>query len=683
MADIRKAQNNFTSGVITSSVLGRNDIQKYHSGCKRIINGIVKAHGGVSNRPGTYMVDSINEPGRFIEFSYSVEQNYVLLFFEKKMRIYTNGEVIVYPEEHAQAGKIVEIDTPYAYADLSELRFAQSADVMFKAHSSYPPTKLTRTSHHEWTFEAMAFDPLIATPAIPTLVKSNFGSGTKDIEYKISAISETDEESYPSEVATVEIDYTWPSEATVTISWSAVPKAAQYNVYKSSRGFFGWIGTVDALKFVDDYIEEDSKDGPKIPNNPFEDDNHPGVVGIFQQRLMFGRSNANPQTIWGSCAGSLNNFSKSYPLKSNDSIEAMASSMKMNEIRHFLPLKNMLTLTSGAEIMLSAGRNADGITPTGNLRFDIQSYNGSSSVPPLVAGNNILTVQNSGRIVRDLYYTLAEEGYVGTELSILASDLLESPIVDWTYQNEPYHLVYACREDGKLLTLTYMREQEVYAWTLCETLGSYISTASIRNGRDDDVYFLVERDGTYFVEYQKSAKPGEDRSDSFFVDCGLTYTGDPTDTVTAAHLANKQVSILADGSAIMDKFANEDGTVTLDREYSKIHMGLPYESLGETLDPEISDDKGSLKGKTKRVSRIIFQVDKSSIFEAGVDEGNMVMIKSMPPENWNEAPALTSGFFDVRPMNKYGEESNIIFRQKLPLPMNILSITTEIEVGTK
>ena len=69
----------------------------------------------------------------------------------------------------------------------------------------------------------------------------------------------------------------------------------------------------------------------------------------------------------------------------------------------------------------------------------------------------------------------------------------------------------------------------------------------------------------------------------------------------------------------MDKTTDENGSVTLDRKYSKIHMGLPYESLVETLDPEISDDKGSLKGKTKRVIEIIFQVSGSAEFEAGTE----------------------------------------------------------------
>ena len=530
MANIRKTQNTFTSGVLSAPVLARTDIQKYGSGCKQIINCIVKPHGGISNRPGTYYVDDIPTPGRLIEFSYSVEQNYALLFFDKKMRIYKSGGVVVYPPEHALAGQIVEIVTPYPFDALTELKYAQSADLMFIAHPAYPPTTLTRTAHHEWTFETMTFDPVIATPQIPTLLKAKFSSEAgKDIEYKISAVSESGEESYPSPAVSVAIDNIWPQGATVTVSWGAVENALHYNIYKSSRGFFGWIGTVEAsdiLKFVDDYIQEDSGDGPKEAKNPFKDNNFPGVVGIYQQRLMFARSNSKPQTIWTSVSGNLNNFSISYPLKDDDSIEAAADSLQMNEIRHFFPLKNVLVLTSGAEIMMSAGKNADGITPTGNLRFDIQSHWGCSSVPPLVAGNNILIVQNSGRIVRDLYYALAEDGYIGTELSILASDLLESPIVDWTYQNEPHHLIYACREDGKLLGLTYMREQEVYAWCMMETLGEYKSVLSIRNGRDDDVYFLIKRDDKYYIEYQKNAKPGDKREDAFFVDCGLSYNGE-------------------------------------------------------------------------------------------------------------------------------------------------------------
>ena len=687
MPEIRKTQNDFTSGVLTSSVRGRTDIAKYASGCKRIVNGLVKVHGGVSNRPGTYCVDYINSPGRYLEFEYSVDDAYVLLFYEYKMRIYRNGAVIVYPAGHAQEGEIVEITTPYAYSDLSRIKITQSADVLFLVHTSYTTKKLTRTDHHAWTFEDVAFDPEISVPAIPTLVKDGFSGTGKNIEYKISAVSETEEESYPSPAANIDIDSTWPQGATITVSWGVVEGAVRYRIYKSSRGFFGLIGTVkaeDGLEFTDDYIEEDASDGPKEAKNPFADNNNPGAVGIYQQRLLLGGTSANPQTTYGSCIGSLNNFSISYPLKSNDSIEGVASSLKMNEIRHYVPLQDVLILTSGAEIVMSAGRNADAITPTGNLHFNVQSYWGCSEVPPLVAGNNIIMLQNSGRIVRDLFYSMGDNGYVGTELSILANDLLEVPIVDWCYQNEPYHIVYACREDGKMLTLTYMREQEVYAWSMLETQGDYISVATVRNGRNDDVYFLVKRGDKYFVEYQKRNAPGDTRKDAFYVDCGLTYEGDPITHVTGLdHLAGEKISVLGDGNVYLDIEVAPDGSFDLPRAHSTIHAGLPYQFLVETLDPEITTDRGSTRGALKKVNKMVFQLDKSAEMKAGYDDEHLTRVKFPPPAALGDAPLLYTGNREVKIENKYRDEASIVFVQDMPLPLNVLSVTSEIEVGSK
>lgn len=798
MSDIRKTQNNFTSGILSPSVWGRSDIQKYASGCKQIVNCIVKAHGGVSNRPGTLYVDDLTEPGRFIPFTYSVQQAYALLFMDQKMRIYKDGGVVVYPAGHVDEGEIVEIETPYFFDDIYELTFAQSADVMFMAHSSYPPYTLTRSDHHLWTFEEMSFDPSIDAPDAPTATPNNFSGGTANfINYKISAVTDEGEESYPSEYAEAETDNPWNSGATVDIEWFPVVEAKRYNVYKNNRGFYGWIGTVeaeftilltidtqasigdtmtigdkvftfvadgtaavdgevnigtnlatcqsaiiaaingtdginvasefveasafatnvstlsmingtvsrtltteetftaatnvfsfDSLIFTDDYIEEDSGDGPKEPKNPFiGEDNYPGVVGIFQQRLLFARTNNNPQTIWASQTGALNNFSISYPLKDTDSIEAVAETLQMNEIRHFFPLRNTLVLTSGAEIMMGPGRNSDAITPTGSLRFDAQSYWGISYVPPLVAGNNIITVQNSGSIVRDLYYSLSDDGYVGSELSILVPDILLFPITDWTYQNEPYHIVYACREDGKMLTLTYIREQEVYAWALHETLGNYKSVVSIRNLRKDDVYFLVERDGTYFVEYQKITTQGTSREYQYFVDNGAIYDGIATDHITGLeYLAGKEVSVLADGSVYTGLTVNVDGSLDLPRTASVVNVGLPYESLVETLDPEISDQKGSLSGKKKNVLKTTIHIVESAEVESGYiynDTEYFSKIKYPHAATYSGVPPLVTGYVESSLGNQHRQEAGIIFRQNNPLPMNVLSVTTEINVGEK
>ena len=65
--------------------------------------------------------------------------------------------------------EIYETATPYASADVFNLRFAQSADVMYFAHPSYAIRTLSRTDHNAWTFAT----PSINENSTPVLTTSN------------------------------------------------------------------------------------------------------------------------------------------------------------------------------------------------------------------------------------------------------------------------------------------------------------------------------------------------------------------------------------------------------------------------------------------------------------------------------------------------------------------------------
>jgi hypothetical protein len=76
----------------------------------------------------------------------------------------------------------------YAEADLFDLRFIQSADVIVITHQSYPPTELTRSAHTTWTFTTIDFTPNISRPT--GLSASVGGVGTKTFRYKVTAVAE-------------------------------------------------------------------------------------------------------------------------------------------------------------------------------------------------------------------------------------------------------------------------------------------------------------------------------------------------------------------------------------------------------------------------------------------------------------------------------------------------------------
>jgi len=701
MAIVRKYQNNFTTGAISPGVYARVDLNKYANGCKRVVNGVVRAHGGISNRPGTLFVDELDGPGLLFPFSYSVTDAYVLCFYDPgtgganrkaKMRVYRNGTLQTMSDGD-------EIETPYKPADLPLIKFVQSADVLFMVHPSYKPRMMTRsivTNLPHFTFSEMTFQPSIAAPTGLSATPYGFddSSGTyysTTASYKVAAVNEKEEESLPSSAASAVTLSTWPVGAHVDLSWTAVTGAVRYEIYKESHGYYAYIGSATGTTFTDDNIEGDGSIGPKSSEDPFNAaGDYPGAIGIYQQRLVLGRTDNQPQTVWMTETGNFKSMAVAEPLRDDSAITVTVDSKQMNEIRHFVPLRNVIMMTSGAEFLLSPGRNSDAITPT-SVSFNLQSYWGCNNVPPIVSGINILFVENSGRRVRDMRYTMADDAYTGEEVSILAEHLLQSPIVDWTFQQSPFSTVWICLESGKLLTFTYMKEQEIWAWSEHESAGAaFLSTASVRESAEDNVYFLTKRGEHYCIEFQKRWDYGQSIREAFYVDCGLSFHETTATTVFSGfdHLVGQTVVALADGSVVRGLTVDSDGNVTLPNAAKVVQIGLPYTTLIETLDPEIRAEDGTTVGQQKNIPYVVLYLRESRGLRVGPTESELVEVKFMPPAMYApsedpdaDVPPLFSGKARVVIPGHHRDEATIVFEQADPLPLTVLSVMTAVNVG--
>lgn len=700
MALVKKYQNNFTTGAISPGVYARVDLSKYANGCKRVVNGVVRAHGGISNRPGTLYVDELPGPGLLFPFSYSVSDAYVLALYDPtpsvsdnhtaNMRVYRNGERL----------NSTDYQTPYLPSELDKVKFVQSADVMFMVHPNHKPQMLTRSIGDGgavlFTFEDMTFQPQIAAPTGLTATPKKFSdpSGTyytTYTNYKVAAVSEKEEESLPSASAQAKTLSTWPVGARVNLAWNPVAGAVRYEIYKESRGYYAYIGSSEDTSFTDNNIEGDGSIGPKSSEDPFTGPgDYPGAIGIYQQRLVLGRTDNQPQTVWMTETGNFKSLAVAEPLRDDSAINATVDSRQMNEIRHFVPLRNVIMMTSGAEFLLSPGRNSDAITPT-SVSFSLQSYWGCNDVPPIVSGVNILFIENSGRVVRDMKYAMADDAYTGEEVSILAEHLLRSPVVDWAFQQSPFSTVWICLEDGTLLTFTYMKEQEIWAWSEHRSEGAkFLSTASVRERAEDNVYFLTNRGTQYFVEFQKRWDYGQSIRDAFYVDCGKSYNFDSaTATLTGlGHLRGKNVVALADGSVVRGLTVNNNGVVTLPNAAGKVQIGLPYVTLIETLDPEIRSEEGTTVGQQKNIPYVTMYLRETRGLRVGPTETELVEVKFPPPALYApsddpdaSAPPLFSGKTNVVIRGHHRDEATIVFEQADPLPMTVLSVMTAINVG--
>lgn len=701
MALVRKYQNNFTTGAISPGVYARVDLSKYANGCKRVVNGVVRAHGGISNRPGTYYVDTLAGPGLLFPFAYSVSDAYAMCFYDPtpgvednhtaNLRVYRSGAPVVINQSNPN--EQYDLGTPFKPSELPKVKFVQSADVLFMVHPNHKPQMLTRSTVEgggvTFSFEEMTFQPSMAAPTGLTATPKKFtdASGTyysTTTSYKVAAVNEKEEESLPSAAASAKTLSTWPSGARVNLSWNPVAGAVRYEVYKESRGYYAYIGSSESTTFTDNNIEGDGSIGPKSSEDPFTGPgDYPGTIGIYQQRLILGRTDNQPQTVWMTETGNFKSLAVAEPLRDDSAINATVDSKQMNEIRHFVSLRDVMMMTSGAEFLLSPGRNSDAITPT-SVSFKLQSYWGCNDVPPIVSGVNILFVENSGHVVRDMKYTMADDAYTGEEVSILAEHLLESPVVDWAFQQSPFSTIWICLESGKLLTFTYMKEQEIWAWSEHESSGAkFLSVSSVREQAEDNVYFLTNRGNSYFVEFQQRWNYGQPIEEAFYLDCGLSRHSDTASAnVTGLqHLAGQDVVALADGSVVRGLRVSNNGTLTLPNPAKIVHVGLPYTTIIETLDPEIRAENGTTVGMQKNIPDVTLYVRETRGLRIGPTEQELVEVKFPPPAKWNEAPPLFTGMAKVVIKGHHRDEATIVFEQADPLPMTVLSVMTAINVG--
>ena len=264
---------------------------------------------------------------------------------------------------------------------------------------------------------------------------------------------------------------------------------------------------------------------------------YPAEVEFFASRLFFAGTTKNPQTIWSTKINNYNNFGKSVPTADDDAITATLNAKQVNAITDLIPLSNMIMLTTGGEWKTGGGAN-DVLTPS-TVSFKPQSKYGASKVPGLIVGDTGLFIQGRGSYVRDIGYQFSVDSYTGNDLTIFASHLVQGfQIIDWTYQQSPFSVVWAVRNDGVLLGLAYFKEQQVSGWFHCDTTnGFYESVCSITEGDTDVVYVIVRRViNGQTVRYVE--KMGDrfftDQREAFFVDCGLTYDGRNTNGYATA-----------------------------------------------------------------------------------------------------------------------------------------------------
>jgi hypothetical protein len=561
---------------------------------------------------------------------------------------------------------VYTLAVPYDPNDLAVLKFTQSADVMTLTHSLYQQSQLTRTADNAWTFTPLAFQPALSAPTSPTATPSATGAGTS-YNYVITAVGSNGvTESAASAVATAANSNTMSTTAGVheTVSWTASSSSGitAYNVYRqaevpgssaSSGSLFGFVGSTTTTSFVDSNITPDFTKTPPLANNPFSGTNWPGATTYYQGRQVYGGTASQPVRLVMSRSADYTNMDYSSPTRADDSIDVSLEAQQVNAIKHLVPLNVLLAMTSSNVWRIDTGDTTQAMTPS-NVMARPQSAYGCSDVPPIVIDFEILFVQNLQSTVRAMQYDFLKNLFrADNELTLLSNHFVFGhKIVEWAWAEQPFRILWCVRDDGILLSLTYLPSQNVIAWAQHVTDGLVKSICSIVENGENAVYLVVQRlvNGQYvnYVE-RMASRVFTDITQAWFVDAGLAYplsypqaTATPSSekgqsTLAAnAHVvyggsgySAQTVATVIDGGATIPQAGGSGSGVTLTIVAGVITAATCTPGSG-WIRPEIvvTDPTGVGKGAviTPIVQQNITINASASVFDAAKDVGKTVRI---------------------------------------------------------
>ena len=601
---------------------------------------------------------------------------------------------------------IFELETPFTSDELSTLNYEQTADVFVLTHMNHPMQRLRRFDHNVWTLDDAPIGSQIDAPVGVSGVVTNPQGGETDYlattkNYVVTAINDAGQESQASDVWGALNDLSLKGDYN-TVTWTAHATAIEYRIYESRSGVYGYLGSSKTTSFKDDNILADFSSGPPTSFDPFTDDQNPATITFHESRLWVGRTITRPNALFGSQTDDIFNFDRSSPLRATDSLALALRARRVNTIRHLVPMKDLTVMTSD---MIFSIRSTEGgaITPTA-VRAVPEGHRGVGTCRPEVVGDIAFYASVAASSIHTLGYTYEKDGYRGNNLSVFAQHFFDRyQILGLAWTDQPANVLWARRNDGKLLALTWQQEQDVWGWTLCETDGIVESICSVPEIVDDTLYAVIRRtvggEQVRFVERLAEALWKEegwsDLASAVVLDCAVVVESDePFDDIKGYdEMEGREVVCLADGVVQRGRtIINGQLSKPFDNLVTKAIVGLPYVSTLRTL-PKVGEAQGL--GSTKNRRQSVASATINFMNTCGFGEGlligaglrkdqNPTYSMPNPPELLTVTPPLPyTGAVETNGVEGSDWRRPVVTLQQTdPLPMVVLGIEVDLDTGS-
>lgn len=412
---------------------------------------------------------------------------------------------------------------------------------------------------------------------------------------------------------------------------------------------------------------------------------YPSVAGFYQDRLFFGSTKSQPLTIWGSETGNYPGFYTHDTPEDADAVSFSLVSNQVNRPKHLVSLSSLMAFTEASEWLISSGSSQASITPD-SISARQQTAEGCNDLAPLIVGDRMLFVTNTGNFVRDIAYDYSTDSYKGDDQTAYNRDLFKGyDLVSWCSQPSPNNVIWACRSDGKLLSFTYIKDEDVRSWAIHETDGYFESCCSIPGDEQDEVYFVVQRkvNGETKRYIEMLSHETTDIKLPLCLDSLLYYAVSTAISSVSGldHLEGKSVSVIADG-AYRGEFTVSGGKIALGTAATTVVAGLNYKSTFESLDIPVPRQDGTSFARKKKISRIVVKLRNSYSGKVGINgTDRLTRINMQKPGAIGAPAALYTTDYHIEPAGGYEYEAHVDIVQDEPYPLNVLAFVAEVAMG--
>jgi len=596
----------------------------------------------------------------------------------------------------------VELATPYTLDEVWKCQFAQSADILYIASTEHPQNMLTRLSGS--TFQLVPYTgydgPYLPDNTTTTTMNPAGTSGTVTIQARNATNTADSTVGINGGVGFVASDVNRWLSLKYSSKWYATKIVTVVNPHQVTATIIG-------------LIEDDGTPVTDLPGSAptggwrlgawCDTTGYPGCVSFYQQRLVWARTDTQPQTLWMSRAGVLDNFATTSPMQDDDALTLTILAGEVNAIAWLAEGSDLLIGTNGAMRTIGPADAGKNFGPQ-NFIQRRQSTFGSLDLQPVQVAEVAIYPGYYGQTLREFMFSFQTNGYISPELTILSEHMFRFGIRSFTYAQDRDSIIWCALGNGELVGVTYDRDQQIVACQRHRIGGQVLgvtnsddvtdpntpwgiveSVISIPGQNRSEVWLSVRRtiNGADVRHVERLTIPFEhmQKEDAVFVDASFSYNGAPANSISGVNwLSNETVAILADGAISPSQELDGTGSFALanDKEAGKITFGLNYESRAKTLPIAQGQPDGTGIGRRKNIIQANIDVMETGYLEAGSPSARELQVKvglRGVSDPMDTSPPLHDGIFTYRFDRSWRDRGQVVMKTDKPLPATVRSIT--------